>query len=141
MKIKNVVFPFLVIALLLTGCQPPKPAGLTNEQVIQEVNQFLQAASSGDYQGAIRNFGPTMRSAYTQAQFDQLRDLLYRASGNYLYCSNEKPSLSNVQGFAVYSLTCKFEKEDVRVTISYALGGQEIEGLYFTSVNLVKLSK
>ena len=141
MKTRVSIFVLLVTASLLAGCQSPKPAALTNDQVIQDVNQFLQAASAGDYQGAISNFSDTMKSVYSESQFNQLRDLLQSASGNYNYCSNEKPSLLNSQGYAVYHLTCKFEKEDVAVTITFKIGGSEIEGLYFSSVGLLKQSK
>lgn len=141
MKIKNSIVVVLVTALLLVSCQAAKPAALTNDQVIQEVDQFLRAAQSGDYQSAIANFSPQMIAAYSQAQFDQLRDLLQTASGNYGYCSNEKLSLSNSQGYAIYHFTCKFEKEDVAVTVTYKVGGTQVEGLYFSSINLVKQSK
>jgi hypothetical protein len=141
MKTRISIFVLLVTTILLAGCQSPKPAALTNDQVIQDVNQFLQAASAGDYQRATNNFSDTMKSVYSEAQFNHLRDLLGKASGHFAYCSNEKPSLTNSQGYAIYHLICKFELEDVAVTISFKIGGTQIEGLYFSSTGLLKLTK
>ncbi len=141
MKTKFLVAFLIGMTFLLTGCQPAKPAALSDEQVIQEVTQFLRAAQTGDYQTAVNDFSDTMKSAYSEDQFNHLRQLLERASGQFNYCSNEKPSLTNSQGFATYHLTCKFSLEDVAVTISFKIGGTRIEGLYFTSTGLLKLTK
>lgn len=65
--------------------------------------------------------------------------MLQNASGNYISCA--EPALSNNQGYAVYRLTCKFEQEDVVVTVAFKVGGDKVEGLFFDSVNLRKLSK
>jgi hypothetical protein len=134
MKIRNSIVVVFVTALLLAGCQAAKPSALS-------VDRFLHASQTGDYQSAVRDFSDQMKSVYTEVQFNQLRDLLQRASGSYVYCSNEKPSLSNKQGYAIYYLTCKFEKENVGVTITFKIGGDKIEGLFFNSVNLVNQTK
>ncbi len=138
---KGLVIFLVGLIFSLSGCQAAKPAALSNEQVIQEVVHFLQAAEADDYQNAISDFSVQMKSAYSEDQFNHLRELLARASGHFVYCSNEKPSLANSQGFAVYHLTCKFEQEDVMVTVSFKIGGSQIEGLYFTSTGLLNLTK
>ncbi len=141
MKSKRFIVFLIGLTLSLAGCQPAKPAGLSDDQVIQKVTHFLQAAQTDDYPGAISDFSAPMKSAYSETQFEHLRQLLGRASGQFDYCSNEKPSLTNSQGFATYHLTCKFSLEDVAVTISFKIGGTQIEGLYFTSTGLLKLTK
>ena len=141
MKEKTATIAMVVSVLLLTGCQAPKPAALSDEQVVQTADNFMQATQAGDYPAASRDFSDPMKSAYTEAQFNQLRDLLREASGNYTSCAGAQPSLSNNQGYAVYRLTCKFEKESVVITITFTVGGDKVEGLFFDSVNLRKLIK
>ncbi len=141
MKRKALIIFLVGLAFFMSGCQPPKPAALSDTQVIQSVDHFLQATQTGDYQTAISDFSDHMKAAYSQGQFNSLRDLLGRASGHFEYCSNEKPSLTNSQGYATYHVTCKFQLEDVAATISFKIGGTQIEGLYFSSTGLLKLTK
>ena len=141
---KNVILFLLAAALMLvalTGCAALKPAALSNEQVIQAADGFLKATQTGDYPGAIVGFSDQMKAAYTEAQFNNLRSLLQKASGSYTSCSGAKPDLSNNQGYAIYRFACKFELEDVMVTITFKVGGDKVEGLFFDSVNLRKLVK
>jgi hypothetical protein len=63
-----------------------------------------------------------------------VRDLLQSASGKYV--STGKVSLSNNKGYAVYRIICKYEQEDVVVTIVFKVDGKQIEGLFFDSPNL-----
>jgi hypothetical protein len=53
----------------------------------------------------------------------------------------DSPSLSNNQGYAVYRFPCKYANETVTVTITFVIGGQEVEGLWFDSANLRKVSQ
>jgi PBP1b-binding outer membrane lipoprotein LpoB len=139
MKTKSSLLILLVLALTLAGCQPAQPAGLSNDQVAQVTANILQAIDAGDYTAFTRDFSAQMNAAFTQAQFDHLRTTLQQASGKYI--SQTSTSLSNNQGYAVYHIVCKYEKEDVAVTITFLTGGDKVEGLFLTSVNLVKLSK
>jgi hypothetical protein len=75
-----------------------------------------------------------MTAAFTEDQFNQLRDLLQTSSGNYL--SIGTPTLSNAQGYVIYQFPCQFDREEVTVTITFAIGGDKVEGLFFTSPNL-----
>jgi hypothetical protein len=56
------------------------------------------------------------------------------SSGNYV--ATNKLSLSNSQDFAIYRITCKYEREDVVVTIIFKVDGSRVEGLFFDSPNL-----
>jgi hypothetical protein len=139
MKTKSSILVLLVLALMLAGCQPVQPAALSSDQIAQVTANVLQAIDAGDYPSFTRDFSDPMKAAFTQAQFDHLRATLQQASGKYV--SQSSTSLSNNQGYAVYHIVCKYEKEDVAVTITFLVGGDKVEGLFFTSVNLVKLSQ
>ena len=129
----------VVASLLLTGCQPPKPSSLSDDQVVQAVDRVLIALNTDDYQGFTQDFSDTMKTAIPKAQFNDLQNTVQNASGKYLSC--EQPALTNSQGDAVYRLNCKFDKESVIVTVTYKIDGDKIEGLFFDSTNLRKLGK
>jgi hypothetical protein len=139
-KVSNLFLVVTIISvLLLAGCQPPKPAALSEGQVTQATENILKAIHEGNYQNFVQDFSDQMKSAFPESEFTKLCDLLQNASGNYVSCS--APSLSNNQGYALYRSSCKFDKEDVLVTITIKFGGDKVEGLFFDSTNLRKLSK
>jgi len=131
---KRKVFMVLLVGItcVLAGCVGPKPAGISDAQVVQDVDQFLLATQTDDYQTSISNFSSTMKSSYSQGKFESVRGLLSKASGRFGYCSNEKPGLTDSKGYAVYTITA---------TVSYKIGGTQIEGLYFSSTGLLNLTK
>ena len=131
----------LVTALFLTGCQPPKPAALTNDQVVQVVDNFLKAVTAGDYQTFAQDFSDEMKNGFTLEMFTSLADLLKNASGNYISYADTEPELSNNQGYAVYRLVCQFDLESVVVTMTFKVDGDKVEGLFFDSANLRKGSQ
>jgi len=139
MKIKSSLLILLALSLLLSGCQPAQPAALSTAQLAGVTANVLQSIDRGDYAGFTRDFSAAMKAAFTQDQFNQLHDLLHKASGNYV--SQGTASLSNSQGYAVYHIVCKYELEDVAVTITFKVGGSQVEGLFFDSVNLRKAGK
>ena len=140
---KRKVFMVLLVGItcVLAGCVGPKPAGISDAQVVQDVDQFLLATQTDDYQTSISNFSSTMKSSYSQGKFESVRGLLSKASGRFGYCSNEKPGLTDSKGYAVYTITCLFALENVTATVSYKIGGTQIEGLYFSSTGLLNLTK
>jgi hypothetical protein len=131
----------VITAVLLTGCQPPQPASLSNGQVVQVVDGTLKAIEAGDYPGFTKDFSDAMKSGFTEAQFTGLADLLKKASGKYVSCAGAQPALSNNQGYAIYRLTCKYDLESVIVTVTFKIGANQIEGLFFDSTNLRKASQ
>jgi hypothetical protein len=131
------VFSVLTLLfLVLSGCSAPKPAGLTDQQVASVTENILKAIDANAYEEFTRDFSDQMNSAFPQAQFDSLRNLLQKASGSYL--SLGAPSLSNNQGYAAYRFPAKYSNEMVYVTITFLLGGQKVEGLWLDSINLRK---
>jgi hypothetical protein len=138
--VKLIPFFALILVLLMTsGCSAPKPAGLTDEQIVSVTENTLKAIDAKDYQKFTQDFSDKMNSVFTQAQFDNLCSLLQKASGSYI--SLGTPSLSNNQGYAVYRFPAKYANETVYVTITFLVGGQKIEGLFFDSAALRKASQ
>ena len=131
----------LIVVLLagLSGCLPARKAGLSDQQVASVTDNLLRALNQNNYPAFIHDFSPRMRSAFTQTKFSQLQNMLYTSSGDFLY--TDEPSLSNNQGYAIYRFPAKYADETVTVTITFVIGGQEVEGLYFDSANLRKVSQ
>jgi len=131
----------LFSTLFLTSCQPPKPAALSNDQVIQVVENTLTAIDAGDYQSFTQEFSDVMKNAFSEAQFTSLADLLQNASGNFVSCAGAQPALTNNQDYAVYRLTCTYDLESVVVSITFKVDDVKVEGLFFDSTNLRKVSQ
>lgn len=131
-------FSIAALAMLVLGalssCAAPQPAGLSDAQISGVTENVLQALNENDYARFIQDFSDEMKAAFSEAQFIQLRDLLQTTSGSYL--SLGEPSLSNAQGYVVYRFPCQFDLEEVIVTITFKIGGEQVEGLFFTSPNL-----
>jgi hypothetical protein len=137
-RLYSVVSLLVALSMLATGCAAPKPAGLSDQQVTSMTENILQSINANDYQIFVQDFSDQMKTAFTEDQFNQMRDLL-TASGNYV--SQNAPSLSNNQGYAVYRFPCKYENENVYVTITFLIDGHKVEGLFFDSNNLRKASQ
>jgi hypothetical protein len=131
----------IVTTLLLASCQPPKPAAISNDQVVQVVENTLSAIDAGDYQGFTQDFSDEMKKAFSEEQFSSLAGMLQNASGNYISCADSDPALSNKQGYAIYRLTCTYDLESVIVSITFKVDGDKVEGLFFDSTNLRKVSQ
>ena len=126
----------ILVFLAVSGCSAPKPAGLTDQQTVSMTENILKALGAKDYQSFSRDFSDKMKSAFTREQFDSLGTLLQTASGSYV--SLGSPSLTNNQGYAAYRFPAKYAKETVYVTITFLVGGQKVEGLWFDSAALRK---
>ena len=138
-KLISVSALILVLLAGLSGCIPAQKAGLTDQQVASVTENILKALDQGNYPAFTHDFSPQMKAAFTQDKFSQLRTKIYNASGNFIY--TDKPSLSNTQGYAVYRFPTKYADETVTVTITFVVGGQEVEGLFFDSAALRKASQ
>ncbi len=125
----------LCMALLLGGCKPASPAGLSDDQVKQVTENILVSVNTNDYSGFIEGYSEDLLTASPESQFDQLRSVLLEASGNFIRCADQ-PDLSNQATYAVYEFQCEFEKETVRVTIVFEIDGSLVEGLFFDSPGL-----
>ncbi len=124
----------MVSVLLLAGCRA-EPSALSNEEVVRVTTQALMALDVGDAEAFVSDFSKEMRDLFLEgAQFTALRTMLQESSGGFLSCAD--PSLGNRGDYAVYRLRCRFEKEDVMVTVVFAVGGSQVEGLFFDSPNL-----
>ncbi len=120
-----------VLSILVTGCGPAKPADLTDDEVISLAKNILTALDTDDYAAFSRDFSDEMKKALPEDQFTALADMLHAHSGKFVSAGDL--SLSNKQGFAVYQIICKYEHEDVVVTIVFRINGKLVEGLFFDS--------
>jgi len=134
LNIISLVVLALTLIVATSGCARPQPASLTDAQVGATLTNILQAANANDYESFKQDFSDAMINAFTQEQFTQLRDLLQTASGNFV--STGTPTLLNQNGYAGYRFPCEFEKEDVIATITFIIGGNKVDGLFFDSTNL-----
>ena len=96
----------------------------------------LKAIDAGDYAAFCRDFSDEMNKAFSEEQFNQLGELLQKASGKFV--SAGSPQISNNQGYAVYSFPCEYELEDVVTTLTFKVGGDKVEGLFFDSQKSAK---
>jgi len=131
---------FLCVAILASACQAPKPASISNEQIREMADNILVSINQDDYPGFTNDFSDQMISTFTKQQFTDLRTTLQGASGNYVSCQSD-PTLSNQQSYAVYQYKCQFEKEEVIVTLVFAIDGDKVEGLFFNSEALRAIAK
>jgi O-glycosyl hydrolase len=138
-RLFSTVSLLVILTLLMTGCAAPKPAALTDDEVLAIAQNALTALDANDYTAFTRDYSPDMQTAFSENQFTQLRDLLQSASGKYV--STGKVSLSNNQGYAIYRIICKYELEDVVVTVTFKIDGKQIEGFFFDSPNLRTVSQ
>jgi hypothetical protein len=138
-KFLALAFLALIMIIATSGCAKPRSASLTDDQVGTMVENILTAINASDYQKFTQNFSDAMISAFPETQFTQMHELLQKASGNYV--SMGTPILVNQNGYALYRIPCKYEKEDVIVTVTFAIGGDKVEGLFFDSTNLRSASK
>jgi hypothetical protein len=143
MKVKAKFLSVSVVSLALlaglSGCLPAQKAGLSDQQVASITENILKALDQNNYPAFTHDFSPQMKAAFTQVKFSQLRTMLSNASGNFFYM--DEPGISNKQGYAVYRFPTKYADETVTVTITFVIGGQEVEGLFFDSANLRKVSQ
>lgn len=139
LRFTQILSGLLLTALLvfaLSGCGTPKPAGLADERIISLTENILQSLDEGDYDKFVQDFSQPMLNAFPPENFTDLRDMLQATSGNFV--SVGELGLSNRQGYAVYRIPCNYELETVTVTITFAIEGDKVEGLFFTSPNLIK---
>ena len=129
----------LTLVLTTSGCAKPQPAGLQDVQVGAAVENILQAINANDSQKFTQDFSDAMKNAFPETEFTKLRDMIQKTSGNYI--SMGSPTLLNQNGYAIYRFPCKFEKEDVIVTVTFTIGGDKVEGLFFDSTNLRSAGK
>lgn len=137
-KITVLLFSLVMLmALSATGCQA-KPAALSDEQVVEITENILTAINDADYGQFVQDFGAEMVAAIPEDDFIDMRSMLQDSSGNFGTC--QSPTLLNNGGYALYRMICEFDQENVVVTVTFAIGGDKVEGLFFDSPNLRELN-
>jgi hypothetical protein len=138
-KMARPIVMILGLALLVSACGEAKPAGLTDDQVMEVTAGILTAIDRNEYASFQGDLSGEMVALFTEDQFNQLHDLLQANSGSYV--SMDMPELSNSNGYAVYRIRCQYELEDVMVTVTFKIDGTQVEGLFLDSPNLRSASQ
>lgn len=133
---KLLTMVLLAAVIVLNGCSAlaPKPAALSDEEVLSATDNILKAIDSGDYAAFSEDFGEEMLGVMTESEFTKIQDLLAESSGAFQSCGEAK--LVNQQDFAVYRFPCQYEKEEVTVTVVLPIDGTTVDGLFFDSPNI-----
>jgi hypothetical protein len=136
----KLIFTFLIaVTLLVSGCTSANPSALSDEQVLAAATRLLTAIDENNYEGFIADLSADMLTAFPEAEFSNLRDMLQSASGTFV--SVDELELTNNQDYAVYRIRCSYSLEDVMVTLVFKVDGTQVEGLYFDSTNLRSASE
>jgi hypothetical protein len=131
----------ITLSLLLSGCGSgsASPSALSDEDVLALATRLLVSIDDNNYDGFIADFSDEMVTAFPEAEFSELRDMLQSASGTFV--SADELDLTNNQEYAIYRIRCSYSLEDVMVTLVFKVDGTLVEGLYFDSTNLRAASK
>ncbi len=145
-KLFYIMTLFLMLALVFqVSCSlEAKPQGTpaaTDQQAKGMLENTLTAINDGNYTSFTADFSDQMKKTFTETRFTQVRDLVTNASGKFISAGDGELKAAGSPGSVAYVFTCKYEKEDVKVTLVYKIGGDKIEGLFFDSPNIRKASK
>jgi hypothetical protein len=133
----------VISGMLLAGCA----AGLKETDVSYAgpmLDQVLLGIKDRDYDAFSKDFGPEMKAAMTEDSFNQLADLLQTKVGDYESKQFASAVNANEKGKAYTRViyNAKYTDEDGTVVITIVFGGEEgartVEGLFFSSPNLLK---
>ena len=138
-KFLSVFALILVLLTGLSGCSAAQRAGFSDQQVASVTENILKALNDNNYPAFTHDFSPQMKSAFPPEKFSQLQTMLVQSSGKFIYM--DAPSISNNQGYVIYRYPAKYAGETVTVTVTFVIGGQEVEGLFFDSAALRKVSQ
>jgi hypothetical protein len=100
---------------------------------------MLKSLDAGEQETFSQDFSDEMRAAFNADQIAAIQDMLKVSSGKFI--SLDKPTLTNNQGYAIYRFPATYEQETVYVTVTFLVGGTNVEGLFFDSVNLREVPK
>jgi hypothetical protein len=129
---------------LLAACALNAPAGtaaLSEGQAREIAEQTLSALNEGDYKAFSANFDDKLREAIDEQRFEELRLLVHESSGDFIGLSGPMMVKTASPQTVGYVYDCKFEKEDVVMTHTYFVDGNQIAGFFLNSPNLRKASQ
>lgn len=134
----------VISCMLLTGCAP---MGLKETDVSfagPMLDNILTALKDGDFEAFSKDFGPDMKAAMTDKDFAELKEQLDTKVGEYE--SREFLAALNLEEngkkYTRVVYNAKYTVEKGTVVITVVFGGEEgaktVEGLFFSSPNLLK---
>lgn len=143
MKYRYIITIILIVLVIsASGClwQPLNTSfgekEITFEQpLIDDITEnVLQGLNENNYTKFTKDMSDVMIKVLPESRFSELVALISGTSGKYI--SKELSFIEEYAGYIVYIYDCQFEKEPVKLTISFKLGYYEVEGLYFDSENI-----
>jgi len=110
-----------------------QPSGLSRDPDMMAEN-ILHAIKLGNYQAFTRDFSDEMKNNLSENSFNQMKTFMQSTSGAYI--SNFKGMISAKDEVIGYMFECKFEKENVLLSLTFDKGLTKVMGLYFDSKNI-----
>jgi len=120
----------------MVSCGLQGTAALSQEAIQNLAQEKMEAINSGNYEVFVFGFSDVLRNAIPEEAFMDLRETIIEASGRFVAISASSISNARVQGYVNYVFTCEFEKENVQLTMVYAIDGEQVEGIFFNAPNL-----
>jgi len=140
MKMPKVTLIYLVLGLgssiLLTACGPRGSAAVSEEHITNLAERKMVAINDGDYETFIEEFSEALVNAITEERFSDLRATILEASGRFDSISSSRIANARTQDYLNYIFNCKFEEEQVLLTLVYAIDGDKVEGIFFSGSKL-----
>ncbi len=102
-----------------------------------ETENVLASLNNNDYAAFSKDLDQAMKSAFTQQSFDQLRNQIKSAVGDYRSKYFRAATMQNTITTVIYLTSYSDEPSAVWVTISFD-PDQKVAGLYFSSPKLLQ---
>lgn len=112
------------------------PSDVDSINLISE--NILQSINNNDYAIFKKDFSDNLTALISEQKFTEIKDLILETSGKYI--SKSAPKLYEVENTFIYEYRCLFEKENVTFDISFSPDSEKVEGILFSSENLIKAS-
>lgn len=110
------------------------PSDISSINLIAE--NILQSINSNNYALFKKDFSDNLVNLIPEQKFIEIRNLILETSGEYI--SKLEPKLYELEGELIYEYPCVFEKENVTLDISFSQNSEKVEGILFSSENLIK---
>lgn len=118
----------------LSSSELELPSNIDSINLIAE--NILQSMNSNNYAAFKIDFSDNLINLIPEQKFTEIRNLILETSGEYI--SKLEPKLYELEGKLIYEYPCVFEKENVTLDVSFNQNSEKVEGILFSSENLIK---
>jgi hypothetical protein len=131
----------LSLLIMVPGCTKATPSSLPEPSYAKSITEnVLLALNNNDFTRYTADFDQTMKQAFSQSAFNQVKSTIASKVGSYAAGSLEFTQAVTQDNYTVVVYSAKFsnEPENVIVTISFQNvdGKNLVGGLYFNSPKL-----